>query len=108
MECASPMLRMTKLPLVVVRWIDAWGDMTTAVDMAEALRAHKPEVVTTLGYVLVDDAEGIQLAGEICDDGTYRARSFIPRGMVKSVTPYKLTKPRAVKPKPTTQETPHV
>lgn len=82
------------LPLVVVVWQDAWGDMTTPVELSEVGKSHTPELVTTIGWVLRDDDTGIQLSAEQCADGTYRSRSFIPRGMVQSVTPYRLTKPR--------------
>lgn len=86
-----------KLPLVVVTWLDAWGDMTTPVELSEVGKSHKAEEVTTIGWVLRDDETGIQLSGEHCADGTYRSRSFIPRGMVQSVTPYQLVKPRVQK-----------
>ncbi len=82
---------MTKLPLVVVEWDDAWQTETPAA--LNGPMVHAPERVTTIGWVLRDDAEGIQLANEFYDD-TYRGRTFIMRSMVRKVTPYKLTKPR--------------
>jgi hypothetical protein len=85
---------MTTLPLVVVEWDDAWQTETPA-----TLRdfVHKPERITTIGWLMKDDEVGVQLANEFYDD-TYRGRTFIPRAMVVKVTPYALTKPRAKRP----------
>lgn len=85
---------MTKLPLVVVVWNDAWAS-ETAVTQTELV--HKPEKIVTIGWLLRDDEVGVQLANEHYDE-TYRGRTFIPRGMVQSVTHYQLAKPRQKKP----------
>lgn len=78
-------------PLVIVVWLDAWvSEEGCSDDMAASL--HKPEEVTTIGWVLVDNAAGLQISNEFYGT-TYRGRTFIPRAMVKSVTPYKLSKP---------------
>ena len=73
-------------------WNDAWI-RESPVTLEDVGASHEPEVVTTIGWVLRDDEIGISLANEYYDN-TYRGRTFIPRGMVKSVTPYKLTRPR--------------
>lgn len=87
---------MTKLPLVVVEWNDAWIDGADPVTLADVAASHKPKVIVTLGYVLRDDDIGLSLANEYYEDeSTYRGRTFIPRSMVKKVTTYKLSRPRA-------------
>lgn len=96
---------MTKLPLVVVEWDDAWIDGTEPITLTEAHVQHKPKVIVTLGYLLLDNAIGISVAAEYYkDEDVYRGRTFIPRAMVKSVKPYKLTTPRKERPKKDTQE----
>lgn len=78
------------LPLVVIVWNDACH-FDAGATMKDVMGSHKPEEVTTIGWLMVDDAVGIMLAGEFYDD-TYRGRTFIPREMVKTVTHYKLAK----------------
>lgn len=86
---------MSKLPLVVVEWNDAWIDGSDPVNLAEVGTSHKPKVIVTLGYVLKDDDVGLSLANEYYEDeSVYRGRTFIPRQMVKTVTPYRLSRPR--------------
>lgn len=83
------------LDLVVVTWDDAWCDATEPISLSEAHVQHKPKVIVTLGYKLLDNEIGISVAAEYYqDENVYRGRTFIPRAMVKSVKPYKLTKPR--------------
>ncbi len=86
-----------KLPLVVVEWLDAWTK-EDGVTLDDAKTNHAPTLVTTIGWCLLRDEAGIQLANEYFDD-TYRGRTFVPAGMIKSVTPFKLARPR--KPKET-------
>ena len=83
-------------PLVVVEWLDAWvkGDEPTT--LADVKADHKPEEITTIGWVIFRDDSGIQLANEFYSGG-YRGRTYIPAGMIHSVTPYKLTKTRTPK-----------
>lgn len=86
----------TKLPLVVVEWDDACT-FDSGATMKDVLASHRPERVTTIGWLMVDDEVGVMIACEFYDD-TYRGRSFILRSMVRSVTPFTLTKPRKKKP----------
>lgn len=94
-----------KLPLVVVEWLDArvWPD--TPVSATDVAGYHKPEPVTTLGWVLQNDEVGISLATELYDD-QYRGRTFIPKAMIVSVTRYKLSKVKAPKPSQVSSQTP--
>jgi len=90
------------LELVIVEWNDAWGDEEpVSLDSVDAV--HKPLVVRTIGWLLKSDDAGVSLANE-CYDNSYRGRSFIPKAMIKSVTPYKLVKPR--KPSPERRPSP--
>ena len=89
-------MKALNLPLVIVEWNDAvnWDSPVSLQDVAGC---HRPEIVHTLGWILKDDEVGISLATEYYDE-SYRGRSFIPRAMIKTVTPYALTKPRKKKP----------
>lgn len=88
------------LPLVIVTWDDAFT-AESGITLQDVTAHHKPEVITTIGWVLRDNEVGIMLANEFYDE-TYRGRTFIPRGMVKTMTVYTLTKPRAPKTTTTT------
>jgi hypothetical protein len=83
------------LKLVLVEWDDAWTD-NEPVTQATAHHTHDPYRITTLGWMLVDDAKGITLVNEFYD-GAYRGKTFIPRGLVVKVTEHTLTKPRKPK-----------
>lgn len=87
-----------KLPLVLVEWLDAWTE-TEPTSIETVGMSHKPERVVTLGWVLLDNEAGIQLSTELFD-GNYRGRTFIPKAMVVSVTPYHLTRTRKPKSQP--------
>lgn len=84
------------LPLVVVEWDDAWAISDTPATPDEARISHKPEPVVTIGWVLHQDEVGIQVANEFYD-GSFRGRTFILASMIRSVTPYKLSRPRRSK-----------
>jgi hypothetical protein len=82
-------------------WLDAWADAHDSVTQADAKDKHKATLMETLGWLLVDDEAGVSLFSERCldkGDEMYRSRTFIPRQMIKSVTPYNLTKPRKARP----------
>jgi hypothetical protein len=92
-------------PFVIVVWDDAYGGAHTPTAEADMAAGHTPLVVQTIGWLLRDDDKGISLFNERYDDeGTtlWRGRSFIPRGMIRSVTPFNLSRPRR---KPNVQTT---
>jgi len=93
------------LPLVVVEWDDAWADAVATVTEKDVGETHHAEVIVTIGWLLKQDEKGISIACERCGDGSYRGRSFIPHGMVRSVTPFRLTKPKQKKVVETTKAT---
>jgi hypothetical protein len=86
-----------ELPFIAVKWGDAWGDAATTITPQNAHETHKPEVITTFGFLVYENEKGIRLASEYCDDGSYRGTSFIPRGIVIDVIPIKLSKARKPK-----------
>lgn len=97
------------MQFVEVVWLDAWVDDDNFATVHGLSLTHKPLVVKTRGWLLVDDTVGVSVANEEStteDDGkVYRGRTFIPRAMIQSVTPYKLAgirpkKPRKPRPKP--------
>lgn len=68
---------MKPLPFALVTWRDAHSD--SAQWEPEAV-PHAPLIITTAGWVLREDEEGITLANEqVMDSGsiTYRGRTFI-------------------------------
>lgn len=88
----------TKLPYVIVVWDDAHGSATGVVTLKDI--PHKPIVMQTMGWLLREDEKGISLANERClDEGdeSYRGHTFIPRSLVKSITPFKIATPRKKK-----------
>lgn len=66
--------------------ICVWKDAHTSADPGEQFLPddipHAPFVVRTVGWVMKEDEVGVTLASESLDNGHYRARTFIPRGMV--------------------------
>lgn len=83
-----------EITFVEVKWEDAWGDATVAVFPQDAHEGHKAEVIRTYGWLVLKTDKGVSIFSEKCDDGSYRGRSFIPRAMILSLTPLKLSKPR--------------
>ncbi len=81
--------------LVLAVWDDAWGDAHESVTPNEIDLKHKATVMQTVGWLITDNEKGVSLFNERClDQGeeSYRGRTFIPRAMVRSVTP--VIKPR--------------
>src|SRR5262245_51565615 len=90
------------LQLALVTWWDAWQDTDNFSTAHGIAQTHKPLVVETLGWIVKDDEVGISVVNERTnEDGEeFRGRTFIPRAMVRSVTLYKLSKPRPPKSQP--------
>ncbi len=92
-------------PFVKVIWLDAWVDSDNPVSIEDIKLHHKPTVVETLGWLLLQDEEGLSIASERYE-GFFRGRGFIPAGMLKSVTPYQLTLPKPKRLRRSKNETP--
>ena len=85
----------SQLPIVLCEWDDAWVDGTESVSITDVPLNHKASVQQTLGWLLLENESGISIANEYCpEDKTYRGRTYIPKGMIRSVTPFHLVKPR--------------
>ena len=87
-------------PIVCVAWEDAHGSIATAYSEHEI--PHASVVILTIGWLLRQDEVGISVANEYCGDGTWRGVTFVPHGMMQSVTPILTRTPRKkrVKPEP--------
>lgn len=85
-------------PLVLVVWKDANTGNDDVVTKDNVDQFHKPTIVSTLGWLLKNDDEGITLVNEFYED-CFRGRTFIFKPMIVSVTPFNLVKPRKAKPK---------
>jgi hypothetical protein len=86
-----------KRQFVVVIWDDAWQDQENFTTAHGIISTHEPMPVETMGWLIQEDAIGVSVANErSTQDGhdVFRGRTFIPRAMIKSVTPFNLTKPR--------------
>lgn len=82
--------------LVKVTWADAHGSAANvAYDIDEI--PHAAIEVESYGILLKQDMVGVSIASERCDETTYRGYSFIPAGMLISVTRVR-TKGRKRKP----------
>lgn len=91
------------MQFVEVVWHDAWVDDDNFATAHGLALTHKPMIVKTRGWLILDNEVGISIANEESrteDDGTvYRGRTFIPRAMIQSVTPYRLAAVKPRKPK---------
>jgi hypothetical protein len=87
----------TRLPLVVVKWADAWVDGNEPVSLgSEVAITHKPKIIVTVGWLLREDEDGVSVANEHYEDeNVYRGRTYIPRAMITSIERYRLTRERA-------------
>jgi hypothetical protein len=87
--------------LAVVVWDDAWSGGNDLITLKDVEEKHRPSVMQTLGWVLKDDPAGVFVANERCmdlGDECYRGSTFIPRSLIRSVTPFKLQTPRKTRP----------
>lgn len=87
-----------KFEFVEICWEDAWVDDDNFATPHGLALTHRPMIVRTRGWLIKDDEIGVSVANEESrteDDGTvFRGRTFIPRAMIVSITPFNLAKPR--------------
>lgn len=65
--------------VVAVSWNDAHYDHSE-VDATETV--HRPWVYVTVGVLVKSDETGVTVAQDQGEDGKFRGRTFVPRGMV--------------------------
>lgn len=85
------------MQLVELIWLDAWADTDSFSSAHGISLTHKPMVVKTLGWLIKDDEIGVSVANERSMDNdteTFRGRTFVPRAMIQSITPFNLSRPR--------------
>lgn len=85
------------VPLVECVWNDAWQDDDNFTSIHGAQLTHKAMIVQTIGWLIIDNEVGVRIANERSSDeggDVYRGITFVPRAMVKSVTPFTLTRQR--------------
>ena len=71
---------------VEIQWIDAWADGVDDVTFETVADKHQPLVMHTRGWLLLDNDTGVSLFYERClNPLSYRGRTFIPRGMIRSI-----------------------
>jgi len=88
-----------------VTWEDAWCDGVDDVTFENVGDKHKPVLMITRGWVLIDNDIGVSMFYEKQADSTsYRGRTFIPKGMIKSIEDFPRIRKR--KPKPLKQQEP--
>lgn len=72
--------------LVQVTWHDAWVGTTEMETIQDAKLKHKPALMATVGWLLIDDEAGVSVANERCpEEDSYRGRTFIPRALIVSI-----------------------
>jgi len=76
---------MPNKPLVALIWMDAHSPAYETEVTSEEVE-HKPMPIVTFGILLKDDTSGVSVASEQTGPDTYRGHTFVPRGMVTSVT----------------------
>lgn len=60
-------------------WKDAHFN-TDEVDGTDTV--HRPWVYVTAGVLVKSDEEGVTVSQDVGEDGKYRGRTFVPRGMI--------------------------
>lgn len=77
--------RKRKRQLVVIEWGDAWVHGPWD-DKASADAKARPVIVYTVGWMMKKDRTGVLVAAQIAGSDQFANQSFIPRGMIRSVT----------------------
>jgi hypothetical protein len=93
---------MIKVPVkfVIVEWDDAWKSATDDTTIEAAHENHKPIRCYAAGWLVRDTPDAVQLGSEYSpEDRKFRHLQLIPRGMIKSILPYRLSREKAVVPR---------
>lgn len=82
---------------VIVVWDDADSTGVEVITDENIDSYHKPAVMKTAGWLLKDDDRGVSIANEVYqEDGKerWRGHTFVPRSLVRSVTPVGFSRKR--------------
>lgn len=72
----------TQYRMVVVEWLDACGQS----GWMEPDEIKRGTLTITAGFLIDDGDDGIAMCQDVSENGTVNGSSFIPRGMVRTVT----------------------
>jgi hypothetical protein len=75
----------TRKPLVAVIWNDAHGSVNAELEEHEL--PSEPATMTTYGLLVKECEAGIVVACEETQNRAFRGWTFIPKGMIVSITP---------------------
>ena len=90
-------------------WRDAWADAVEGVTLKDVADKHRPTIMETRGWLLYEDADGVSILGERCldiGDDYYRGRSYIPKVLIQSISPWPAVKARKPRRKATLTPSP--
>lgn len=72
-----------------------WNDAHYSTDESDASDVtHRPWIYTTVGILVKSDNTGLTIAQDEGEDGKYRSRTFIPRGMIMQEWDIGLVRPK--------------
>jgi hypothetical protein len=91
-----------KYPLVVVVWDDAASSSVEVITEENIAKYHVPTIIKTIGWLVRDDEKGVSVCNESYyeyqgDQPQWRGHTFIPKPLVRSITPFNLARPRKKK-----------
>ena len=91
-----------KHPLVIVVWDDAASSSIEVITDENITKYHVPTIIKTIGWLVMDDDKGVSLCNESYyeyqgDQPQFRGHTFIPKTLVRSITPFNLSRPRRKK-----------
>jgi len=89
-------LNLKSYPLVLVIWEDANGDATDEYEEKDIPGKHEAAVFKSWGWKVLDTDKGLTLFNEwMPKENTFRARMFIPRGMILKIIELTVSKKRS-------------
>lgn len=87
------MTRHVAWPIVAVDWKDAHGSATATYAVHEI--PHAAVLITTIGFLLRQDAEGVSIAGEYTGQDEFRGVTFVPAEMIVAIRSITRTRKRS-------------
>ena len=72
-------------PFVAVWWDDPESDPAAVINKQNADKHHKGAPMLTIGWLVKENSEGVQVCNEYLGDGDYRGGTFILAPLVRKV-----------------------